>query len=103
MLINNVDLSIAIDRCVPYLEKEEDIVTRGWRYEPPKALSDVFESVVGAILVDSNYDYDITSVVVEHVMMDVLVALSPSLRRDPVSELTEWTAGAGCRKKIVYK
>jgi len=36
-------------------------------------------------------------------MNDVLVALSPSLRRDPVSELMEWKAGAGCQESIVYK
>ncbi|KAJ7736527.1 hypothetical protein B0H14DRAFT_3612709 [Mycena olivaceomarginata] len=83
----------------------EEIVQRGWRYDPPKALSDVFESVVGAILVDSNYNYERTVSMVEFVMQDVLDALTPSLRRDPISELMEWAGISGCisSKHIVFK
>lgn len=100
MLVNNVELSIAINQYVPLLEAAtgEDIVCTGWKFDPPKAISDVFESVIGAVLVDSGYDFEKTTGVVEYVMRDVLAALSPSLRRDPVSELLEWTAGSGCRK-----
>ncbi|KAJ7837089.1 hypothetical protein B0H14DRAFT_3704393 [Mycena olivaceomarginata] len=107
MLVNNVELSIEIQRCVPQLQacSGEEIVQRGWRYDPPKALSDVFESVVGAILVDSNYNYERTVSMVEFVMQDVLDALTPSLRRDPISELMEWAGISGCisSKHIVFK
>jgi endoribonuclease Dicer len=43
MLVNNVELSIEIQRCVPQLQacSGEEIVQRGWRYDPPKALRSV--------------------------------------------------------------
>ncbi|KAJ7221704.1 hypothetical protein GGX14DRAFT_670866 [Mycena pura] len=98
MLINNVELSKEIERYVPLLQacSGEEIVQRGWQYDPPKALSDVFESVVGAVLVDSNYNYERTAAVVEFVMQDVLAALTPSLPRDPISELLQFVASTGC-------
>jgi endoribonuclease Dicer len=98
MLINCVDLTEEIERHVPLLQAttSEEIIKRGWRYDPPKALSDIFESVMGAILVDSGYNYERAAAVVEYVMQDVLVVLSPSVSRDPVSELVEWAAGSGC-------
>ncbi|KAF7353674.1 Dicer-like protein 1 [Mycena venus] len=107
VLINNVELSIEIQSHVPQLQActGEEIVQRGWQYDPPKALSDIFESVVGAVLVDSNYNYERTASVVEFVMQDVLEALHPSLRRDPITELMEWAATSGCisNKQIVFK
>lgn len=100
VLINSVDLADEIEKYIPLLQATsgEEIIKRGWRYDPPKALSDVFESVMGAILVDSGYNYERASTVVENVMQDVLVALSPSVSRDPISELMEWAAGLGCTK-----
>lgn len=100
MLINRVDLSEAINRYVPLLQATtgEEIVKRGWRYDPPKAISDVFESVMGAVLVDSAFNYERAAAVVEHVMEDVLLALSPSLSLDPISELVTWLASSGCTK-----
>ncbi|KAJ7491248.1 hypothetical protein FB451DRAFT_1222522 [Mycena latifolia] len=107
MLINSVELSMEIARTVPDLQacSGKEIVHRGWRYDPPKALSDVLESVIGAVLVDSNYNYERCASVVEFVMQDVLAALNPSVRRDPITELMEWAAGAGCisSKQIVFK
>ncbi|KAJ6546986.1 hypothetical protein B0H19DRAFT_1163345 [Mycena capillaripes] len=106
-LINNVELSMEIQRYVPQLQacSGEEIVQRSWGYDPPKALSDVFESVVGAILVDSSYNYERTASVVEFLMEDVLAALTPSLRRDPITDLMEWAARSGCisSKQIVFK
>lgn len=98
MLINCVDLTEEIERYAPLLQTTsgEEIIKRGWRYDPPKALSDVFESVMGAVLVDSGYNYERAAAIVEYVMQDVLVALSPSVSRDPVSELIEWAAGSKC-------
>jgi hypothetical protein len=99
LLTNNVELSFAISRYVPLLEavSGEDIVTSGWKYDPPKVLSDVLESVLGAILVDSAYNFEKVESVIEFVLGDILAALSPSLREDPVSDLIKWMARSGCR------
>ncbi|TFK69658.1 hypothetical protein BDN72DRAFT_888239 [Pluteus cervinus] len=98
MLANSFDLNTEIARYVPLLAGTSgpEIVRRGWRYDPPKALCDVFESVIGAVLVDSGYDYERTAAVAEMVMEEVLEALSPQLKKDPVSELVEWAAANGC-------
>ncbi len=69
---------------------------RGWRYDPPKALSDAFESIVGALFVDSGYDLDKTGAIVEWLMGDILEVLNPSIPKDPVSELLEWLGSVGC-------
>ncbi|KAF8655840.1 hypothetical protein AX16_002924 [Volvariella volvacea WC 439] len=100
ILANSVELNTEISRYIPLLERASggEIVRQGWRYDPPKAISDVFESVIGAIMVDSGYNYELTSAIVEMVMEDVLEALSPQMKKDPVSELTEWTARNGCTK-----
>jgi endoribonuclease Dicer len=84
---------------VPILEavSVDEILNEGWKFDPPKAISDVFEGVVGALLIDSGYDYDLVASVVENVMEDVLGGLSPRLRPDPTSELTEWMGKSGCR------
>ncbi|KAF9239687.1 hypothetical protein BU15DRAFT_46430 [Melanogaster broomeanus] len=104
LLVNNVELSTAITRHVPLLESlsPEDAIIKGWKYDPPKALSDVLESLVGAVLVDSAYDFERTAAVVEVVMGDVLDVLSTNLPRDPVSELMVWAAVGGC-KRIAFQ
>ncbi|KAG1760389.1 hypothetical protein EDD22DRAFT_80816, partial [Suillus occidentalis] len=76
----------------------EDTISKGWKYDPPKALSDVLESIVGAVLVDTRFDFEKTAVIVEAVISDVLEALTTDLPRDPVSELMVWAAAAGCRR-----
>lgn len=100
LLINNVELSTAITRHVPLLESllPEDVIVKGWKYDPPKALSDVLESLIGAVLVDSAYDFERTAAVVEVVMSDILDVLTTNLPRDPVSELMVWAATAGCKR-----
>lgn len=105
VLINNVDLSIAIEKAVMQLAvtSADEMVKSGWRYDPPKALSDIFESVVGAILIDSYYDFEKTSGIVEYLMAEILQALSPAVQIDPVSELNQWTGKAGCRVHPILK
>lgn len=105
MLMNSMGLYKSIDAYVGpfHAISPQEIVDRGWRYDPPKAISDVFESVVGAVLVDSGYDYEKTAVVVEVVMWDVLEALEVDSVKDPVSELVEWMAREGCLVKPVFK
>jgi endoribonuclease Dicer len=103
MLVNNVKLSEAIGKCVPVLEavSDDQIVNEGWRLDPPKAISDVFESIMGAILVDCGWDYDRAALVIEFIMEDVLGALSRgSSRANPVTELMEWVAKSGCRRLV---
>lgn len=104
LLVNSVELNMAITRYVPVLEATtgKEIVHRGWRYDPPKALCDVFESVMGAVLVDSAYNYEKAAAVVEVAMEEVLSALSPSVPRDPVTELAFWIQSSGC-SKLTFK
>jgi endoribonuclease Dicer len=103
MLVDSIDLNMAIAGYVPILQSysAENIVKTGWKFDPPKALSDVFESLTGAIFIDSGYDYDKTAAVVEHVMEGVLEVLSPALAKDPISALMEWGAAQGCRKVTI--
>ncbi|KAG6887655.1 hypothetical protein C0992_011325 [Termitomyces sp. T32_za158] len=105
LLINSVDLTEAIDSYVPLLQSttSKEIVEQGWKYDPPKALSDVFESVMGAVLVDSAYNYDKAASVAEHAMEEILSVLSPSLVWDPVTTLGQWVARAGCSKVTIEK
>ncbi|KAF7323232.1 hypothetical protein HMN09_00103900 [Mycena chlorophos] len=105
VLLNDVALSQQIEECVPELESctGEEIVNRGWRHDPPKVLSDVFESVIGAVLVDSGYDWDKTAAVVEGCMDEILPVLGPSVPRDPITELFEWTAKAGCLQHFEFR
>ncbi|KAL1742102.1 hypothetical protein HDZ31DRAFT_84367 [Schizophyllum fasciatum] len=104
-LVNNVELSMAISRNVPILEDTpyEDILTKGWKLDPPKVLSDIFESVIGAVCVDSGFDYNTTAAVVEQAMEGLLVLLTPALPRDPVSELLIWLGKSKCRDKVEFR
>lgn len=100
VLINNVELSLAIKKYVDVFETTscQDIVNDGWKHDPPKALSDILESVLGAAFVDMDYNFEKASVMVEAILLELLEVLSPHMPRDPVSELMVWTAKAGCRK-----
>ncbi|TRM59881.1 hypothetical protein BD626DRAFT_606328 [Schizophyllum amplum] len=105
LLVNNTELSMAIARHVPILEHMpyEEVLSKGWKLDPPKVLSDVFESVIGAVFVDSGYDYDRTAAVVEQAMESLLELLSPAMPRDPVSELLIWVGKSDCREKVEFK
>ena len=98
LLVDSIELSLSIDVSVSILSgaSGKEIIDSGWKFDPPKALSDVFESIIGAVLVDSGYDYEKTVAVLEHVMSDVLDPLSPSVARDPVSDLVCWMSREGC-------
>ena len=100
LLVNNVELSMAIGRYVPILEQTtgDDITINGWKQDPPKALSDVLESVLGAVFVDCGYDFEKASVVAETALHELLVTLTPDMPKDPVSTLMVWSARSGCRK-----
>ncbi|KAJ7581534.1 hypothetical protein C8J56DRAFT_1168997 [Mycena floridula] len=104
ILMNNVELNVAIANSVPELQEMSavEMVESGWRYSPPKALSDVFESLVGALFLDMHYDYEKTAVIVEDVMSDILECLSPAISKDPISKLSEWLGASGCRKHFEF-
>jgi endoribonuclease Dicer len=105
VLINNLDLSKAIDSYVPHLQEAspQTIINTGWKFDPPKVLSDVFESVVGAVLIDTGYNYEKTTGIVEHIMEDILGILSPAVRLDPISTLVQWIAGSKCQEKAKFR
>lgn len=67
LLRDNVELSISTSKYVPILEEtsNEDIILNGWKHDPPKAIRDVMESVLGAVLLDSGHKYENVSVVME--------------------------------------
>lgn len=100
MLVNETNLSIAMGKYIPTLEETsyEDMVLNAWAHDPPKAISDVLESLLGAVFVDSGWNWDLAQAVAEGVMNDVLELLSPDTPKDPVSELMVWTAKAGCTR-----
>ncbi|KAJ3785329.1 hypothetical protein GGU10DRAFT_313078 [Lentinula aff. detonsa] len=104
ILLNNVDLSKVINSYVPHLQEAlpQTIVNTGWKFDPPKALSDVFESVIGAVLVDSGYDYEKTACVTELAMEEILSILSPSVPLDPISTLVQWIAASACRAQVKF-
>lgn len=105
LLINQVDLSIAINNAVAELKDltTEDILTKGWEYRPPKVLCDVFESVIGAVFVDSGWDYERTVAVTENILFDLLDKVTPAVPLDPVTVLQEWLGKSGCLSKPVYE
>lgn len=73
-----------------------EIIEDSWRFDPPKVLGDLLESVMGAVFVDSNYDLRTAFTVLERVMANVLVELHPDLPMDPATELMIYGGSQGC-------
>lgn len=78
---------------VPY----STLVLEAWNWDPPKALADMFEAVIGAILVDSGFDLDRTFAVMEPLMEPVVSVVSPNIPKDPITEFMIWCHKSGCR------
>ena len=106
LLHNNPLLGIAISKYIHHqLVKNDDsthgyeeVVCNGWKHDPPKVLSDLTESVLGAMWVDSGYDYPRARAIVLKVMHPLLERLRPDLPKDPCSELMIWVGRKGCSK-----
>ncbi|KAF8590501.1 hypothetical protein K439DRAFT_1403599 [Ramaria rubella] len=100
ILSNNIELGKALAKAAPEHRNisYEKIVLEGWKYDPPKALSDLMESICGALLVDTGYDYERTKAIVEKVMEPLLEVLRPDLPKDPTSELMLFMARKGCQR-----
>jgi endoribonuclease Dicer len=100
LLAGNLELIAAVDKYIPILQaiSSRDIVLHSWAHDPPKVISDIFESLVAAILIDSGYNFDKTMGIVEAVMGCVLEILSPDMPPEPVSALFLWVAKSGCKR-----
>ena len=100
LLAGNLELIAAVDKYIPILQaiSSREIVLQSWAHDPPKVISDIFESLVAAILIDSGYNYDKTVCIVEAAMECVLEILSPELPPEPVSALFLWVAKSGCKR-----
>ncbi|KAF8274257.1 hypothetical protein EI94DRAFT_1794472 [Lactarius quietus] len=100
LLAGNLELIAAVDKYIPILQaiSSHDIVLHSWAHDPPKVISDIFESLVAAVLIDSGYNFDKTMCIVEAAMECVLEILSPDLPPEPVSALFLWVAKSGCKR-----
>lgn len=100
ILVSNTGLQRAMAEAtkahseMPY----EKTVLGGWLLDPPKLLSDVVESLCGAMLVDSGYDYDRVKAVILRFMDPILQLLRPDLPKDPTSELLLAIAKRRCQR-----
>lgn len=74
----------------------EEILHSCWKIDAPKAISDVFEAIFGAIYVDSAFNLELTFEYIERVMADIMQYIAPDMPGDPTSELVRWVAGQGC-------
>jgi endoribonuclease Dicer len=73
-----------------------EILRSCWKIDAPKAISDVFEAIFGAVFVDSSFDLELTFRVIDRVMSKIMQFIVPDMPGDPTSELVRWVAGQGC-------
>lgn len=100
---DNSELTAAVEKYIPILEatSNRDIVLQSWAHDPPKVISDILESLIAAILIDSGYNLDKTVCIVEAIMQCVLEVLSPDLPPEPVSAFFLWAAKSGCKRILL--
>ena len=100
LLTDHPGLTAAIEKYLPTLQatSSRDIVLQSWAHDPPKVISDIFESLVAAVLIDSGYNFDKTMCIIETAMQCILEVLSPDLPPEPVSAFYLWAAKSGCKR-----
>jgi endoribonuclease Dicer len=100
LLYNNPELGRELAHHVNILEScvYSDMTERGWKYDPPKVISDLTESVLGALFIDSGYDYEHFKMTVLRIFADLLAVVTPALPMDPSAELLMWVTSHGCTK-----
>ena len=100
LLSNNMTLNKAVTEETEILEAAsyEDVIHNIWKYDPPKVLGDIFESVIGAVFVDSGFDFELTTRIAKLALEDVLPLIHLDMPRDPVSNLYVFVGKAGCQK-----
>jgi dsRNA-specific ribonuclease len=74
----------------------EEILHSCWKIDAPKAISDVFEAIFGAIYVDSDFNLELTFEHIHRVMANIMQYIAPDMPGDPTSELVRWVAAQGC-------
>ena len=73
-----------------------EVVDSMWRLDVPKALYDVVEAVLGAVLIDSSYDYELARDVVLRLLKEPLEYVHPQLADDPIHEFLKWVGKFSC-------
>jgi endoribonuclease Dicer len=73
-----------------------EVLDSMWRLDVPKALSDVVEALMGAVLIDSGYDYELTREVGLRLLKEPLNYVHPQLPDDPIHEFLKWVGKFGC-------
>jgi endoribonuclease Dicer len=100
LLADHSGLTAAVERYIPILQAtpSRDIVLQSWAHDPPKVISDILESLIAAVLIDSGYNLDKTMCILETAMQCILEVLSPDLPPEPVSAFYLWAAKSGCKR-----
>lgn len=100
LLADHPGLTAAVERYIPILQatSSREIVMHSWAHDPPKVISDILESVIAAVLIDSGYNFEKTMSILEAAMLLILEVLSPDLPPEPVSAFYLWAAKSGCKR-----
>ena len=73
-----------------------EVVDSMWRLDVPKVLSDVVEALLGAVLIDSSYDYEVAREVVLRPLQEPPKYVGPQMADDPIHEFLKWVGKFGC-------
>ncbi|CAE6519845.1 unnamed protein product [Rhizoctonia solani] len=98
ILTSSANLQKAVGSFAQEIEEVslEEILQSCWKIDAPKAISDVFEAIFGAIYVDSSFNLALTFEHIHRVMADIMEYVAPDMQGDPTSELVRWVASQGC-------
>ncbi|KZT54596.1 hypothetical protein CALCODRAFT_519296 [Calocera cornea HHB12733] len=88
------EIAVAVNQLEPLSYAE--LAERWWEYDPPKALNDVLEAVIGAMLVDSSYNLELCKPILAQLFKDTLPLGHPDVPSHPVAELYVWATKHGC-------
>lgn len=81
------------------LSWEQILIDLTWTFDAPKVLGDVFEAVLGAVFVDSGFDIDVVSKVLEGLYGEILpLVLSDREIRDPYTQLFQLAQRKKCKR-----
>lgn len=79
-----------------------EVIDKVWKLDSPKALSDVVESLLGAVFVDSGWRYDVVRDVALHLLQEALEYVHVDMPSDPTSEFLMWVGRRGCTQ-VCYR
>jgi endoribonuclease Dicer len=79
----------------------EDFFVHAHLREPPKALSDALEAIVGAIFIDCGHKLEVVFNALENIYLELLPLLKAEPPLDPVSDLLTWARKEGCGKVLL--